>query len=283
MTIFQIIVLAVLQGLAELLPVSSSAHVILAQHAMGLDPSAPEMTFLLVMLHTGTMFAVLLYFAKRWLALFREPRRAREFVKALVIATAATGVLGLALKFVIEHVVLERMLGHSKGEVEALFSVLPLVATSLFAAGILITVAGLRAPKGRERENISAKDSLIVGLAQGLCLPFRGLSRSGTTISASLLRGISRPVSEDFSFALAVLLTPPVILLELKRLLRDRTGMHETLGALLMPGLIGMVFSFLAGLVALKWLSNWLEKGRWQYFGFYCLVLALITASLSFR
>jgi undecaprenyl-diphosphatase len=283
MTILQIIVLAVLQGLAELLPVSSSAHVILAQHAMGLDPSAPEMTFLLVMLHTGTMFAVLLYFAKRWLGLFREPAKLQSFVKALIIATAATGVLGLALKFFIEHVVLERMLGHSKGEVEALFSVLPLVAGSLFVAGVLIVVAGLLAPTEGKRETISVADSVIVGLAQGLCLPFRGLSRSGTTISASLLRGISRSVSEDFSFALAVLLTPPVIILELKRLLRDRAGMHQSLGSLLMPGMIGMVFSFLAGLVALKWMSSWLERGRWQYFGFYCIVLAMITACLSFR
>jgi undecaprenyl-diphosphatase len=283
MTILQIIILAVLQGLAELLPVSSSAHVILAQHAMGLDPSAPEMTFLLVMLHTGTMFAVLLYFAKRWMAMFREPARAWEFGKALIIATAATGVLGLALKYVIEHVILEHMLGHSKGEVEALFSVLPLVATSLFVAGLLIVWAGIRAPLGGKRESITAKDSLLVGLSQGLCLPFRGLSRSGTTISVSLLRGISRPVSEDFSFALAVLLTPPVIVLELNRLLRDRGNMHESLGSLLTPGLIGMFFSFLAGLVALKWLSSWLEKGRWQYFGYYCIVLALITASLSFR
>ncbi|MGZ3704544.1 MAG: undecaprenyl-diphosphate phosphatase, partial [Bdellovibrionota bacterium] len=275
MTIFQIIILAVLQGLAELLPVSSSAHVILAQHAMGLDPSAPEMTFLLVMLHTGTMFAVLLYFAKRWLALLQDPPALRAFVKSLVIATLATGVLGLALKFLIEHVVLEKMLGHSKGEVEALFAVLPLVAASLFVAGVLIVIAGLLGQQNGGRKELNAGDAWIIGLAQGLCLPFRGLSRSGTTISASLLRGVARPLSEDFSFALAVLLTPAAIALEGHRLLKNRADLHESLGSLLTPGLIGMFFSFLAGLVALKWLSSWLEKGRWQYFGFYCVVLAV--------
>ncbi|MGZ3737083.1 MAG: undecaprenyl-diphosphate phosphatase, partial [Bdellovibrionota bacterium] len=275
--------LAVLQGLAELLPVSSSAHVILAQHAMGLDPSAPEMTFLLVMLHTGTMFAVLLYFAKRWLALLQDPPALRAFVKSLVIATLATGVLGLALKFLIEHVVLEKMLGHSKGEVEALFAVLPLVAASLFVAGVLIVIAGLLGQQNGGRKELNAGDAWIIGLAQGLCLPFRGLSRSGTTISASLLRGVARPLSEDFSFALAVLLTPAAIALEGHRLLKNRADLHESLGSLLTPGLIGMFFSFLAGLVALKWLSSWLEKGRWQYFGFYCVVLAVITMGIAIR
>jgi undecaprenyl-diphosphatase len=283
MTILQIIVLAVLQGLAELLPVSSSAHVILAQHAMGLDPSAPEMTFLLVMLHTGTMFAVLLYFGKRWLALFRSASTRRSFAKALVIATLATGILGVALKFLIERVILEHFLGQSKGEVEALFAVLPIVAASLFVAGVLIVVAGRRGSSNGNHDDITSRDAWIVGLAQGLCLPFRGLSRSGTTISISLLRGVAKPLSEDFSFALAVLLTPAAILLEAYRLLKNRADLHESLGSLLAPGFLGMFFSFLAGLAALKWLSSWLEKGRWQYFGFYCVALALVTLAIAFK
>src|ERR1700722_18689237 len=98
MSLLNVAILAALQGLAELLPVSSSAHVILAQKLMGLDPSAPEMTFLLVMLHTGTMFAVLLYFARRWLARLRDPAARRSFVEAVVLATVATGILGFGLK-----------------------------------------------------------------------------------------------------------------------------------------------------------------------------------------
>src|SRR6185503_19354547 len=101
MTLIHIMILAAIQGAAELLPVSSSAHVIVAEKLMGLDPSASEMTFLLVMLHTGTMFAVLVYFWNRWKRLLREDRR---FVRAVVIATAVTGVVGLALKVIIEKV-----------------------------------------------------------------------------------------------------------------------------------------------------------------------------------
>src|ERR1700735_1716035 len=105
MTYPQIVILALIQGAAGLLPVSSSAHVIVAEKLLGLDPSAPELTFFLVMLHTGTMFAVLLYFWKRWMALAQNGNLNR-FIRAIVIATGVTGVVGLALKFIIEKVIL---------------------------------------------------------------------------------------------------------------------------------------------------------------------------------
>src|SRR3954453_15068718 len=107
MTLIQIVILALIQGAAELLPVSSSAHVIVAEKLMGLDPSAPEMTFLLVMLHTGTMFAVLYYFWPRWRKLFQA--NLRGLIRNVLIATAATGVAGLALKVVIEKIILEKI------------------------------------------------------------------------------------------------------------------------------------------------------------------------------
>jgi undecaprenyl-diphosphatase len=107
---------------------------------------------------------------------------------------------------------------------------------------------------------------------QGLCLPFRGFSRSGATISSGLLLGIPRALCEDFSFALAVILTPPVIVLEGRRLVKaSPLGGRPAWASLFTPGMIGMVFSFGAGLLALRWLSSWLEKGRWTWFGWYCL------------
>src|ERR1700733_2106090 len=99
MTIFQIVFLAIIQGAAELLPVSSSAHVIVAEKLMGLSPSSPEMTFLLVMLHTGTMGSVLVYFWARW------KRFNLEFLKMALLATAFTGFIGLLLKAFIEKVI----------------------------------------------------------------------------------------------------------------------------------------------------------------------------------
>src|ERR1700744_3949411 len=98
MSFLQVIVLAIVQGLAELLPVSSSAHVIAAEKLMGIDPSSPQATLLLVMLHTGTMFAVIVYFWKAWRRAFFSSKSAFiEFAKQVIVATAITGVIGLAL------------------------------------------------------------------------------------------------------------------------------------------------------------------------------------------
>src|SRR6476469_10036565 len=96
-----VFVLALIQGAAELLPVSSSAHVILAQKLMGLDPSNPSMVFLLIMLHTGTMFAAIVYFWSGWKAILFPPQPApgkgQDFIVMLVVATSVNGVLGLGL------------------------------------------------------------------------------------------------------------------------------------------------------------------------------------------
>src|SRR5262249_1813418 len=137
MNFFALVLLAVIQGVTELLPVSSSAHVIMAERLMGLDPGAPDMTFLLVMLHTGTMGAVLVYFWPRWRQLLvADPRF--SFLKMVVLATAWTGVLGLGLKVVIEKLMLERIGGYAHAEVEQLFRNLPLIGLSVFAVGLVI-------------------------------------------------------------------------------------------------------------------------------------------------
>jgi undecaprenyl-diphosphatase len=286
MNYLEIAVLALIQGAAELLPVSSSAHVIVAARLMGRNPSSPEMTFLLVMLHTGTMFAVLWYFWPRWRRLFAQdsaaPSNGWDFVWMVILATAITGVVGFALLLLIEQVIFVQILQHDKGEVEELFKNLPLVAAALFAVGVLIVVAGRREHRA-EFPIISARSAIWIGVVQGLCLPFRGFSRSGATISTALLRGIARPLAEDFSFALAVVLTPPVIVRSAYRLLKAREWASSAeVGELLLPGLVGMGFSFIAGLLALRLLSAMLEQGRWRYFGYYCIFAAIAVASAAF-
>ena len=280
MPIFKVIILAIVQGLAELLPVSSSAHVVVAEKLLGLDPSAPAMTLLLVMLHTGTMFAVIVYFWKQWKKTFFSSADAfTRFAIRAIWATLLTGVIGEIIIKAIEHSAFK---GMPKAEIELLFGRLDLIAPALLAAGLLIIVAGLREKNGpRPQEvygnSVTMRQAGWIGAVQGLCMPFRGFSRSGATISTGMLAGASKDRAERFSFALAVILTPPVVAREALRLVK---ASHEAaaastpvdLGGTIATSLLGAVFAFLAGLVALRWLSSWLEEGRWYFFGVYCVV-----------
>jgi undecaprenyl-diphosphatase len=278
----QILILGLVQGAAELLPVSSSAHVIIVEKLLGLDPSSPEMTFVLVMLHTGTMFAVIVYFWNAWREhYFSSVEVFRSVAVNVVIATVATGIVGLALQWLIEKVFLK---GGEKAEIEMLFSQLPLIAGALFAVGLLIIFSGMRDEKNRRHEDVNTRRACWIGLVQGLCLPFRGFSRSGATISTGLLLGVGQRRMEEFSFALAVVLTPPVIAKELLRLFKAHSDATQpsNLIHLALPGLFGMVCSFVAGWLALRLLSRWLESGRWKYFGYYCVVAAIVVFGLAF-
>ena len=286
----KVIILAIVQGLAELLPVSSSAHVVVVEKLMHLDPSSPQMTLLLVMLHTGTMFAVIAYFWKTWVKTYFASKDVfLRFAIRAAWATALTVIIGFGLKTLIEHTMFK---GQPKAEIEQLFGRLDLIAPALAAAGLMILVAGLME---RRQLQSSSKVGKIdsphtsvtmgqagwMGFVQGLALPFRGFSRSGTTISAGMLTGASKERAERFSFALAVILTPGVVALEGLRMLKDvhaqaALGNVVDLKGSLITSLLGAFFAFLAGLVALKWLSSWLESGKWYLFGIYCLAASAV-------
>jgi undecaprenyl-diphosphatase len=290
MSLLKVILLAIVQGLAELLPVSSSAHVIVAEKLMGLDPSSPQMTLLLVMLHTGTMFAVIAYFWRSWLdTYFRDAQTFRRFLVLVIWATVLTGIVGEAIKKLIEHTLLR---GAPKAEIELLFSHLEWIAPALAAAGILILIAGLLERRhlthSSESRELTTAQAAWIGIVQGLALPFRGFSRSGSTISTGMLAGARKEEAERFSFALAVVLTPAVVGLEVIRLFKSSTvsapgvtpaDVHSSFAA----GFAGLIFSFIAGIAALKWLSRWLESGRWYWFGVYCLIASAVVMYLHTR
>ena len=269
-TLLQILFLGLVQGAAELLPVSSSAHVIVAEKLIGLDPASPAMTFLLVMLHTGTMVAVISYFWKAWRdTFFVSAASFKQTVVHVGVATVATLLVFGVLKVLIEKIFMH---GTSHDEIEDLFGHLPLIGCALLAVGILILITGLLRKSDGTR-SLTPISSFWIGVSQGICLPFRGLSRSGTTISTGVLLGITRQRVEEFSFALAVVITPPAIAKELMRFLKSNagTGSPQHLVHLLGPGLFGMVGAFIAGILALKLLSSWLEKGHWSWFAYYCI------------
>jgi len=282
--LIKVVILAVVQGLAELLPISSSAHVVVAEKLMGIDPSLPDMTLLLVMLHTGTMFAVILYFWKQWRgAFFDSVPNLKRFALLLFAATAMTGIVGEALVQAIEKLWFRKA---PNTDVEQLFGHLELIAPGLALAGVLILIAGLLETRNvpiADDGGLKMRQASLIGAVQGLCLPFRGLSRSGTTISTGMLAAVSKVRAEEFGFALAVVLTPVVDVREVLRLIRsDHIGGSASLASAMVPDLLGAFCAFLAGLLALKWLSRWLEGGRWYLFGIYCLIAAGVVAVLHY-
>jgi undecaprenyl-diphosphatase len=243
------------------------------------------MTLLLVMLHTGTMFAVIVYFWKQWRSTyFQSAESFKRFAFKVVVATALTGIIGETIIKIIEKTAFR---GMPHAEIEDMFSHLELVAPALALAGLLILVAGLLANRNATADGDTTAPGLttgqagLIGAVQGLCLPFRGFSRSGATISAGMLAGVAKVRAEAFSFALAVVLTPPVVAREALRLAHaEKAAGGAGLGSATVPSLLGALFAFLAGLLALRWLSRWLEGGRWYLFGIYCLCAAVVVALL---
>src|ERR1700761_3944903 len=187
MSIFKVILLAIVQGLAELLPVSSSAHVVVAGKLMHLDMSSPQMTLLLVMLHTGTMFAVIVYFWQQWKRTYFSSSDAfKRFAIRVIWATLLTGIIGEVIKKAIEKTMFK---GAGKAEIELLFDRLDLIAPALLAAGIIILIAGLMEKRRMGEyekvygDSVTMRQAGWIGAIQGICLPFRGFSRSGATNS----------------------------------------------------------------------------------------------------
>jgi undecaprenyl-diphosphatase len=220
------------------------------------------------------MFAVIAYFWKQWRrTFFSGMEEFKSFAWRAIVATFVTAVVGEILVKIIEHTIFK---GVPHAQVEDLFSRLDIIAPALFAAGLLILIAGLRqSPNSASRlaSEITTTEATVIGGVQGLCLPFRGFSRSGSTISAAMLIGVPKARAEAFSFALAVILTPPVVVREVLRLRHVAQG---SFGQAALPSLLGALFSFFAGLLALRWLSSWLERGCWYYFGIYCLCASVV-------
>jgi undecaprenyl-diphosphatase len=277
--LIKIVILAIVQGLTELLPVSSSAHVIVAEKLMRLNPVSPEMTLLLVMLHTGTMLAVIVYFWKAWKNTFFSSRQVFfKFLINVCLATVFTAIVGVSLMLFVEKVLLHHV---AHAEVEMIFGNTTFISIALATVGILILIAGTQEKKIPENRELGVKESIWIGAIQGLCLPFRGFSRSGATISTGIMLKIEKHTNEAFSFVLAVVLTPPVIIRETLRLFKTTTPINYI--HYINPCLTGMVISFVVGLFALRWLSRWLSQGQWKIFGFYCIAASIILFFLSLK
>jgi len=253
MSLLHALLLGLIQGLAEFLPISSSGHLVIAQSVMGLD--GPQVAFD-VLLHLATLLAVLLYFRRdigRLLAslLPGGDRVERRVVGLICLATVPTGLIGLG----IDH--------YGK----ALFESAPFAASMLLVTG-LILVAGQRTRPGAvAMEGVSGVKALLLGVAQG-CAVLPGISRSGTTIAAGLAMEMDAVAAARLSFLISIPAILGAVLLEG----RDIASTAATSGSLV-PMAAGATIAFASGLAAIHILLKLLARRRLWPFAVYCWVV----------
>ncbi|MCL2388311.1 MAG: undecaprenyl-diphosphate phosphatase [Defluviitaleaceae bacterium] len=266
MSIFQAIILGIVQGIAEFLPISSSGHLIVMQRVFGMQE--PALTFDIVV-HLGTLVAILIVFWSDVLALIKNPFS--KMTGLLIVATLPAVIAGLLFRDLIENYLRSGIW----------------LAAAFTVTGFLL-VAADRFTKGvKEEKDISYVDALIIGCLQALALP-PGISRSGTTITGALSRGINREAAAKFSFMMAIIAIAGAGTLEVFRLITRSDNIcdtYETYGiccTLSEPavGIGAMIFGFLAaaivGYLSIKLLLKLIKACNLRYFSYYVWVLAAL-------
>ncbi len=262
--------LGLIQGLTEFLPVSSSGHLVLCEKFLGLDAELARGATVEVVLHAGTLLAVLVFLRADLLllgrALFRparvpeEQRRpARRLVAALAVATLPAALLGLLFQ----------------DAIEALFESPFAVASGFLITGVLLALSGRCAAGARDAAEIGLGRAFLIGLAQAIAM-VPGISRSGSTIVAGMALGLRGPAAGRFSFLLAIPVVSGAAILKTPEI---ASGPPAETGALL----AGALAAFLSGLAALFLLSLLLRRGRLYAFAWYVFPLALAAFVLAAR
>ena len=238
----QVVILAIAQGIAEFLPISSSGHLVAVEAMMGNSSDSTEMS---IVLHFGTLLAILVFYRKRILDLLKEDRRV---IPLLVLGTIPAAVIGIYLKK-----------NHEAVLKNPLLTGFMLVITAF----ILMALSKIK-PGDKTYPKLTWGPVLIIGIAQAFAL-LPGISRSGTTIVMGALVGLKRQSATTFSFLLAIPAIGGASLLEAKDILENGASTPIWLLA------IGAIVAFLVGLVALGWLVKWIEQGRLHWFSYWLL------------
>ncbi len=263
-TIFQALVLGLLQGFAEFLPISSSAHLTLAPWLFNWPD--PGLSFD-VALHFGTLIAVIWYFRAEWVALIQSAwqivmTRKIETVEQkraafLVVATIPGGIFGLLLE----------------KKAETAFRSPALIASALIVLGILLWLADRFARSDRPITRMTWTDSIVIGAAQVFAL-IPGVSRSGSTITAARALGLDRNGAAAFSFLLSMPIIAAAVILKGPHLLRE--------SGLGMPLLVGVVASAISGWLAISVLLRYVSRHSYGVFAIYRVVLGLAVLAIYF-
>lgn len=263
MSWFEALVLGIVQGLTEYLPVSSSGHLAIGSALFGIE--GEENLAFTIVVHVATVFSTLVILWKEIEWIFRglfkfQMNSETRYVINILISMIPIGIVGVFFK----------------DTVEAIFgSGLLIVGCMLLVTAALLSFSYYAKP--RQKENLSMKDAFIIGLAQA-CAVLPGLSRSGTTIATGLLLGNNKAKLAQFSFLMVI---PPILgeaLLDVLKLVKG----ENIVGDIPMLSLVvGFVAAFLSGCLACKWMINIVKKGKLIYFAIYCAIVGLITIACT--
>jgi undecaprenyl-diphosphatase len=256
MSILQAVILGIVQGVAEFLPISSSGHLVLLSHVFGIDE--PSFTFDIVV-HIGSLVAIVAVFWRDIWALVCKPFQ--KMTGLLIVGTLPVVVAGLFLR----------------GPIEAMRDaawVAVALAVAFVITGILLVVADKIKRTHKEERDITYTDALIVGVAQACALP-PGISRSGTTIAAGLGRGINRAAAAKYSFMLALIAIAGAGFVEMVvHLRRDAYEIAAQVGGMQM--LFGFAASALVGYLSIRLLLGLIRAAKLRYFSYYVWALAVL-------
>lgn len=252
MTIFEALILGLVQGIAEFLPISSSGHLVVLREVFQMDG---EMLTFDVFVHVGSLAAILVVFWRDVWELIKKPFQ--KMTGLLILGTLPAVIVGFPLRGIIEG---------------PIFSSGIWLAAAFILTGALLMMADKFKNCHKEEIEITYKDALFVGFMQALALP-PGISRSGMTITGALGRGIKREVAANFSFMLAIIAIAGVGFVETLELATGRVTI-ENIGAA--PIIVGAVASALVGYVSIKLLLKLIKACKLKYFSYYVWALAAL-------
>ena len=277
MSYIEAIVLGLVQGLCEFLPVSSSGHLVLFQNLFGLSANASENQLTVVLLHVATLVAVVVAFHRLvWRLICASGRIVKNIFTGKFSWKNTQGDEKLLLLMVLSTALLIPFVLISD-QIEALFSSLLLVGVALLVTALLLTLADIATKKrkqagklGKSGDQITVKDSVIVGLFQCLAL-VPGISRSGSTTTAGLMCGFDRKQAVEYSFILSL----PAIIGSAVLKVGDAIELLPTVE--IGPYLVGMVVAAVSGYLAIKLVELLVSKDKFGAFAYYCAAVGIFS------
>ena len=273
MEIYQAIILGIVQGLTELLPISSSAHLNLFPWLFNWGEMNASFD---VALHIGTLLAILIFFFKDWIELIKggfnqvvkkEKTTNGKIFWYIVISTIPAGILCLILDKVSSKIVetLSTKLAITQISVEMF-----MISIALIVMGIILYIVDKKSKSNVKYENITLKQSILISVSQAIAAAFPGVSRSGITMTIARTLKIDRESAAKYSFLLATPIVAAAALYEMKHFVFD------------LSFFIGILVSFVVGMFVIKFLLNYLKKGSFKVFARYRVILGIIILAICF-